>query len=275
MLQVSLTEPKLAKIIAIKDETPDVKTFTLQFNSKPGGLNFKPGQFVQLSVFGYGEAPFSMSSSPYQTESFEVSVKKIGRLTNRLHQMNVGDVVGIRGPLGNGFPLESLEKTGILIVGGGIGIAPLKSLIETLLHKNPERKEKITLLYGARTPSDLVFKKELKNWSRKITVHLTVDRATDRWNGKIGPVTVLFDVAKINPKRSNAVICGPPVMMYFTVKKCLEKGFKPKNLYLSLERQMVCGIGKCWHCNIGPYRVCLNGPIFCYDALRDFPELFE
>lgn len=275
LLQASLIEPKLAKIIATKDETPDVKTFILQFTSKPRGLTFKPGQFIQLSVFGYGEAPFSISSPPYQAEFFEVSVKKVGKLTARLHQLEVGDVVGIRGPLGNGFPIEAFEDREVVVIGGGIGIAPLKSLIATLIHSEFRRKGKVMLLYGARSPADLVFKEELEKWSRRIPTYLTVDRAVRRWNGKVGPVTVLFDVVKLNPRRSKAVICGPPMMMYFTVKKCLELGFDPKDLYLSLERQMNCGVGTCGHCEFGPFRVCLDGPIFCYDSIKHISKLFE
>jgi len=263
--------PKLAEILKVKEESPDVKTFT--FKLKNGEFNFKAGQFVEVSVFGMGEAPFTLSSSPFDTEKFEVSIMRVGSVTAAIHQKKEGDIVGIRGPYGTHFPLEKCEGKNITIVGGGIGIAPLRSLIYALIHER-EKYNNIKVLYGAREPRLIVYKDLWDEFKKHVEVYLTVDFADETWKGHVGVVTSLFDVVKVDPKDNMAFVCGPPIMIKFVTQKLLELGFAPENIHLSLERMMKCGIGKCGHCNIGKYYVCRDGAVFTYDMIKDIPNPF-
>ena len=262
--------PKIAKIINVKQETPIVKTFTLKLEEE---FHFKPGQFVELSVFGVGEAPFGLSSSSYTTDKFEVSVMKAGKLTEALHSKKTGDYVGIRGPYGNGYPVEKWVGKNITIVGGGIGLSPLRSLILYLINEK-EKYKNIWLLYGAKTPHDLVYKEELAQWRDSLNVNVSVDVSDENWVGNVGVVTILFDIVKIPPSENISVVCGPPIMMKFVVRNLTKIGFTSENIYLSLERMMKCGIGKCGHCNIGKYYVCQDGPVFTYEQVKDIPNPF-
>mgnify|MGYP000020468830 FL=1 len=263
--------PKLAEILKVKEESPDVKTFT--FRLKEGEFRFKAGQFVEVSVFGVGEAPFTLSSSPFDTEKFEVSIMRVGSVTSAIHRKKEGDVVGIRGPYGTHFPLEKCEGKDVTIVGGGIGIAPLRSLIYALIHER-EKYGDIKVLYGAREPRLIVYKDLWDEFKKHVEVYLTVDFADETWKGHVGVVTTLFDVVEINPKDNMAFVCGPPIMIKFVTQKLLELGFAPENIHLSLERMMKCGIGKCGHCNIGKYYVCRDGAVFTYDMIKDIPNPF-
>ena len=262
--------PELAVIEETRVEAPGVKTFKLKL--RHGGMfTFTPGQFIELSVFGYGEAPFSVSSSPLQRDFFEVTVRKTGMLTSALFELERGNTVGVRGPFGNGWPIEKMKKYNILMIGGGIGIAPLKPVIEYVV-ANRKDYEEVILLYGAKTPKDIVFKKELEMWREKIDVHLTVDIGDNSWKGRTGVVTVLFDEIKVNPKETYSIQCGPPIMMYFVTKKLLELGFPEDRILLSLERLMKCGMGFCGHCMISGKFVCKDGPVFSYNQIKDFLE---
>jgi len=267
----------MAEIVNIEDETPTIKTFALKL--KDGPMDFKPGQFIELTVFGAGEAPFAISSSPFEKEIIQVSVMQTfnpvslrkGRVTSALFTKKPGDLVGIRGPYGNGYPIEKCIGD-VTIVGGGIGASTLRSLILYLMREGKCRK--ITFFYGARTPADLVFKKDLEEWKKLIDVHVTVDNPQDGWTGHVGVVTTLFDKVPLDFSRDIAFVCGPPIMIKFTVKKLLECGFTSDKIFVSLERFMQCGIGKCGHCNIGKYFVCKDGPIFSYEQIKDIPEIF-
>jgi len=257
--------PKLAIIKEVRDEAPDVKTFKISL--RDGALKYLPGQFIELTVFGYGEFPTSVSSSPVpKKDHFEVTIKKIGDATNALHKLNIGSTIGVRGPFGNGFPLSALKRKNVMMIGGGVGLAPLRSLIYYLL-ANREKYGELKLLYGARTPDDLLFKDEMVNWDMEIC--LTVDRAEKGWTGNVGLVTKLFGETEIRPENTAAVICGPPIMIKVVSEELLKMDFPEDRIIVSLERLMKCGMGTCGHCNIGAKYVCKDGPIFtCRDTMR-------
>ncbi len=268
--------PQRAEILEVVEETPNIKTFVLRPERR---LEFKPGQFVELTVPGVGEAPFAIASPPFQ-EQLEITIMKTydpslgrhGSLTSAVHQMQAGERVGIRGPYGNSYPVEASVGKDVLIVGGGIGLSTLRSFLLTLLHER-EKYGKIILFYGARTPADLAFRREYERWRQQgAEVHLTVDVGTAGWTGNVGVVTILFDRVKLDFKKEIAVVCGPPIMIRFAVEKLLQVGYKPENIYVSLERKMRCGVGKCGHCNIGHYYVCKDGPIFSYQQVKHIPE---
>jgi NAD(P)H-flavin reductase len=263
--------PQLATIKRVKKETSDVKTFTLAPKEE---LRFIPGQFLEVSVFGAGEAPSSISSSPTQKD-LQVSIKNVGSTTSALHNLRKGQVIGLRGPFGNGFPLKEIRDADILFVGGGIGLAPLRSLINYILDK---RKSfgRIIILYGAKNPEELVFKDELKRWEKRKDVKLlvTVDEEDGGWKGNVGVVTTLFEKIKVNPKKTFAFVCGPPVMIPFVIEGAKKMGLKDGRIFANLERYMKCGVGKCGHCNIGPKYTCLDGPVFSYKEIKGLSKEF-
>ncbi len=265
--------PNLAVIEGVREEAPDVKTFRLRFKDESvrAGFRFTPGQFVELTVFGYGEAPFSISSSPTSAEYVELTVRRVGTLTGALFRMGEGGIVGIRGPFGNGWPLERMRGEDVLIIGGGIGIAPLRPAIEYII-ANRNRFGDVTLLYGARTPRDIVYKRELEEWGEYIDVRLTVDVGGEGWRGRTGVVTVLLDEVRIDPRRTYSIQCGPPIMMHFVTKKLADMGLPHERILFSLERLMKCGMGFCGHCMIGGRYVCRDGPVFDYKQVRGFLE---
>ncbi|HDI31807.1 MAG TPA: oxidoreductase [Thermofilum sp.] len=265
--------PHIAKIRDFKEEAPDVRTFKLIFKDQRMANNFsiKPGQFIELTVFGYGEAPFSVSSYNLKGGEIELTIRKIGNLTRALFNMRKNEEVGIRGPFGRGWPLEDMKGENLLIIAGGIGIAPLKPLIEYVINERNLFGD-VTLLYGARTPKDIVYKKELEGWKNYIDVHLTVDKADEKWRGRTGVVTVLLEDVKVNPSETYSLQCGPPIMMHFVTKKLIEMGFQHERIFLSLERLMKCGMGFCGHCMIGGKFVCKDGPVFGYNEIIAIPE---
>ena len=262
--------PKKAMIEDIKDETSDVKTFSLRIKEKPSGLlKYRPGQFMILSLPGCGEAPFTFASPPTKDWAFQVSVKKAGSLTDRMHGLKPKDTVGVRGPYGNSLPIDKMKGRDILFVAGGIGMAPLRPAIRAIFG---DRKSygKVEVVYGARTPKDLIYKDEVESWRAKADteIHLTVDVPDESWGGSCGVVCVLFPRIKIDPKNSVAIVCGPPLMIRFAIFDILKLGFKEENIYASLERYMKCGIGKCGHCYIKGKYVCTDGPNFSYAEMK-------
>lgn len=264
--------PQLAEITSIRDETPDVKSFRLAF--KNGGFDYKPGQFVEVSLFGLGECPICICSGPGEVKgSLQITVRRVGSVTNALHSLGVRDEVGIRGPFGNGFPLEAVKGKDILFVGGGIGLPPLRSLISTMLATR-EDFGKITILYGARTPSDRVYKDELKAWASRGDLEFleTVDVKDETWEGNVGVVTMLLPKVSVDTQKAVAFTCGPPIMIRFVIMDLLKMGFAPRDIISTLERHMKCGVGKCGHCAIGHKYVCLDGPVFSYEQLREMGE---
>jgi len=265
--------PELVSIQEIIEETRDIKTFRLR---RPPTFSYRPGQFAEVFVPGRGEAPFSITSSPTQEAFLEFSIKRTGTVTEALHRLSPGDMVGIRGPYGNGFPVASLQGKNLLFVGGGIGLAPLRSLINYVLSPT-YRKDfgTISILYGARTPQDLVFRWELREWGKRKDLFLlvTVDRGDSSWEGKVGLVPeVLKEMPGLDQGTYKSIVCGPPIMIKFTIKALLEMGFSPEDIITTLEMRMKCGLGKCGRCNIGPYYVCKDGPVFSYEELQKMPE---
>ncbi|RKX79163.1 MAG: oxidoreductase [Spirochaetes bacterium] len=263
--------PISAKIESVIDETPTIKTFILTPSEQ---LHFDTGQFVEITVPGLGESPFTPSSSPMIKDRMDVTIMKAGKVTSRLHQMSEGSIVGVRGPFGKGYPLSEFKGKEVLVFGGGVGLAPLKSLLLTMFDRLNDFK-RVILKYGARTPADIVYKGELKEWAKKIEVDLTVDRGDETWKGKVGLVTTLLENGHLDTENGVAVVCGPPVMMKFSTLKLLEIGYKPSSIYLSMEKNMSCGIGKCGHCRLGKYYVCKDGPVFTYEAIADIPEIWD
>lgn len=270
----NLYVPYPAVIKTINEETYDTKTFSLVFQDGKCQQEFryKPGQFIELSLLGYGESPISIASSPSQIGYIELCVRRVGRVTEALHRLSDNDIVGIRGPFGNGFPVEQMQNKNLVFIGGGLGLAPLRSLIRTVF-ANRGDFGKVTILYGARTPSDLLFRDELVVWgdTDNAEVLVTVDVGSSEWQGNVGVVTTLFSKTAISAQNAVAIVCGPTVMFRFVIQELLKKGFAEEAIMLTLERFMKCGIGKCGHCNIGPKYVCLDGPVFSYKELKGLP----
>ncbi|MCX6090194.1 MAG: FAD/NAD(P)-binding protein [Candidatus Atribacteria bacterium] len=265
--------PTLYPIQEIIPETTDIKTFRLDVSGS--SFHHQPGQFAELFVPGVGEAPISITSSPTQKGILEFSIKRVGAVTAAIHRLNSQDRLGVRGPYGNTFPLPDLVHQNLLFVGGGIGLAPLRSLVNYVLdtEKRPDF-QKVIILYGARSPQDLVFKWELETWKKRtdLVLMVTVDRGDDHYKGRVGLVpNVLKEDVTVNPDLWKGIICGPPIMIKFTIKALLEMGFHPKNIITTLEMRMKCGLGKCGRCNIGPHYVCKDGPVFTYEQLQHMP----
>jgi NAD(P)H-flavin reductase len=260
--------PKIAVLNKISQETSDVKLFSVKFKDPKDFTEYKAGQFFMVSVFGHGEAPISITSSPGREGVIEFAVKCVGSLTEVLHKMKVGDEIGLRGPYGNGFPVDSLKGFDLLFVGGGIGLAPLRSLINLVIEKKSDFG-KITILYGARTYDDMVFKNELKvGWRNTAQVITTVDMGENLCDGNVGLVTTLLPKAKADVKTTKAIVCGPPVMIPFVLADLTKMGLADTHIISTLERHMKCGVCKCNHCNIGPKYVCFDGPVFTYAEMK-------
>ncbi|MCK4244786.1 MAG: FAD/NAD(P)-binding protein [Candidatus Omnitrophica bacterium] len=263
-------EAKIEKVIA---ETPNIKTFVLKPKEE---IPFATGQFVEITVPGIGEAPFTPSSSPYLKEKIEITIMDVGRVTNKLHQMAAGEIVGIRGPYGKGYPLDKMYGKEVLILGGGVGMAPLRSFLLALLEE-ADKFKRIVLCYGAKTPEDIVYKGQFVEWvkDKNLEVYRSVDKADSKWKETEGVVTVLLDKFKMNLENSVAIVCGPPIMMKFGTKRVLELGHRPENIYLSMEKNMSCGVGKCGHCALGRFYVCKDGPVFSYEQIKETPEIWD
>jgi sulfhydrogenase subunit gamma (sulfur reductase) len=273
MENIYLSRP--AVIVDIRQETNDTKTFYLAFKDKKYQEKFlyKPGQFIEVSLYGYGEAPFGMATSPTRKDCFITTIRSVGTLTKELHKLQVGNEVGIRGPFGNNFPFEEVKKKNILFMGGGIGLPPLRSLIHYMLDKRKDYYN-ITVLYGARTPKDLVYKEELKEWekSKDLKLLVTVDAADETWKGNVGVVGSLLKQVNLDVLNTYAFVCGPPIMIRFAIQDLLKLNFPEENIITTLERYMKCGVGKCGHCAIGYKYVCVDGPVFNYKQIKKLPE---
>jgi sulfite reductase subunit B len=267
----SLYLGQLATVTAVRPLTDKEKLFDLELPSGP--LGHAPGQFVEVSVFGYGEAPISVTSSPTAPGPFQLCVRNVGTVTGALHRLEAGAKVGIRGPFGRGFPLERLRGRDILFVAGGLGLAPLRSLIHYAFDRRHEFGH-LTILIGARTPSELLFRDEFETWERRhdVDVHVTVDRAEGDWSGHVGVITTLFPKVQLDPKTTAVVIVGPPVMYRFALAETFAKGVPGDHVYVSLERRMKCGVGKCGHCQMNGVYVCQKGPVFSYTEIADLEE---
>jgi len=280
-MATSIYQPELAQLVDVQQVTATEKLFHIDL---PDGqdLGHDPGQFVMLSVLGVGEAPISITSSPSRSNgNFELCVRKVGDVTGALHAMQPGDKVGIRGPFGNGFPIDRMRGKDVLFAPGGLGLAPLRSLINQVLDERDDF-ERVMILYGAKQRSELLFRDELNEWVERDDVEclLTVDcedeeegwQPEQRLECNIGVITTLFPQIDIDAKDTIAITCGPPIMYRFVLMEMLDKGIPESNIYLSLERRMKCGVGKCGHCQINSLYCCQDGPVFNYADIKGFEE---
>ena len=268
----SLYLPRMAEVAAVKPLTAKEKVFTLRLE-KGQSLGQQPGQFVEVSLFGIGEAPISISSSPTRNGTFELCVRSTGDVTDAMHRLVPGEWVGVRGPFGHGFPVDKMRGKDLLFAAGGLGLAPLRSLIQFTLDER-ESFGRVIILYGARNPGELLFCDELDEWAKRrdVEFHLTVDRAGPEWTGHVGVITTLFPGVSVNSRSTVAVTCGPPIMYRFVLIEMLAKGIPENQIYLSLERRMKCGVGKCGHCQINGVYCCQEGPVFSYAQTKGLKE---
>lgn len=273
----NIYKPYLMEIEKIVEETPDVRTFRLKFKNaaEAEAFSFKAGQFGEYSVFGEGESTFCVASSPTRKGYIECTFRKAGRVTNSLANLEVGDTVGFRGPYGNTFPIEQWEGKNLLYIAGGIALPPMRCVIWNTLDLREKYKD-ITIVYGARSVNDLVYKHELKEWEERPDVKLitTVDPGgqTPDWKGEIGFVPSVLEKAAPSSENTVAILCGPPVMIKFTMPVLKKLGFKDNDIYTTLENRMKCGFGKCGRCNVGKVFVCVDGPVFTYEQILTLPE---
>ena len=274
MKQLSLTAPALAEIIEVREDTDKIKTFTIKYVDKQDQerFHFVPGKFLMVSVFGFGEMPISLSSSPLKTDSLQLTIKDVGTITHAMLQLKKGDKIGLRGPFGRGFPIARFRKKNILFISGGCGMAPLRPLVYAIADKRDEFGD-IKLLYGCQAPKHILFQEDLKQWKQiqNFEVLLTIDKCVPEWKESCGPVTVLFNKTEIDPKNSIACVVGPPIMIHFVMKELKKHGFKDEQIYASLERLMHCGMGKCAHCNVAGKYACIDGPVFNGAELAKMP----
>lgn len=266
--------PVVGVVTDIRKDTPDVKTFRVVTPSGVKPFEHMPGQCAMLSIPGVGEAMFSITSSPTNTEFMEFSIKKCGCLTSWLHQIEVGQQLTVRGPYGNGFPVEGAFKgKNLLFIAGGIGLAPLRSVINYVRAHRADYGT-VDIVYGSRSMDDLVdFKEIQEEWvnEKDFNVYLTIDRAQEGWNGHVGFVPAYVKEVNI-PTDRTAVLCGPPIMIKFTLQALLELGFEKTQVYTTLEFRMKCGVGKCGRCNVGNKYICKDGPVFRMDQLEELPS---
>jgi sulfite reductase subunit B len=268
----SIYLPILAEIVRTEQLTKMEKLFEIKLQNGQE-LGHQPGQFVEVSLFGIGEAPISVSSSPTKKGSFELAVRAVGNVTKTLHTLNRGATLGIRGPFGKGFPIEEMKGKDILFVAGGIGLVPLRSLINYVLD-NRSHFGRVFVLFGAKTPAEQLFLDELAKWrqSKDMEYWETVDRSDGQWKGNVGVITTLFPKITVDPQKTIAVIVGPPIMYRFAILEAQVKGIPDDQIIVSLERRMKCGVGKCGHCQINHIYVCQEGPVFSYAKIKDLKE---
>ena len=271
-MNANLYQPINGEITEVIEESPTIKSFVVK-TEEP--FKFQTGQFVELTLPGRGEAPFTPSSSPQETEQMEISIMKAGRITGLLHDCRKGQSVGIRGPFGNGYPVEDFVGKEVYI--GGVGLAPIRSLFLTLVDRIRDFK-RVVCRYGVKSPEDFIYKQDLFGPWQKINgvdMKLTVDSANGDWKGNVGVVTTILEPGDIDVKNAVAVVCGPPIMMRYATLKLLDFKFAPKDIYLSIEKNMSCGIGKCGHCMVGKYYVCKDGPVFTYEQLKGYSKIWD
>lgn len=270
--------PLPMKIADIRVESEDgmLKTFDVEFvNEEDKELfSFLPGQFCEVSILGKGESPLGIASSPTETDYVRFTVNRAGLVTSAMHQLDVGNPIGLRGPLGNWYPLKKYKQKNLVIVSGGFAFTTLRSVIRYLIDGHRQDFAEVTVIYGARTPGMLLYKEELEEWSGRddMSLHLTVDREAEGWNGLVGFVPTVTEQIAPSPENALLLMGGPPAMIRYTLPVVIKLGFKPDQIYTSLERRMKCGIGKCGRCNIGPYYMCKDGPVFSLDQLDGLPH---
>jgi NAD(P)H-flavin reductase len=264
--------PVRTEVLEVREETSAIRTLKLRPVEL---LRFETGQFIELTVPTAGEAPFTPSSNPAVAETLEVSVMKVGRVTEAIHRLQAGDTVGLRGPFGTGYPMEEFAGKEVLVVGGGCGLAPLRSLMYEFFNRRGALK-KLLFRGGCKTPKDFLYRREIESWAGQgVDLVLTVDEGGDGWQGPVGVVTTILDGIDMDIRQGLAIVCGPPVMMKYATGKLMDLGFQDSRIYLSMEKNMSCGFGKCGHCRIGTYYTCKDGPVFRFDRIRRFPNIWE
>jgi len=269
--------PYLATLQDVVDLTPDVSLLKIELNDPNirESFEYKPGQFIFISAFGTGEAPFGLTSVCYGHGPLEVAVRRIGTVTRSLHELEPGETVGVRGPFGNHFPLDEYRGKNIFIIGGGIGFAPLRPIITTILDHRKEYAD-LLILNGARTPQDLVFAPEFDTWasSPRTRLELTVDAGDQSWTGRVALIPAVVKELNFSPDNAIAIICGPPIMIHFTLIELKKLGFADSQIVTTLESKMKCGLGKCARCNVGEKYVCRDGPVFTMEQISQLIEKF-
>jgi len=264
--------PRPARLVEVIDETPTIKTLV---TSPAEPMQFRAGQFVQLTLPGVGEAPFTPSSSPLEADRIAITVLNAGTVTEQLHQCGAGQTLGLRGPFGKGYPTEKLEGKEVLVVGGGVGLAPLRALI-LALRADLDRVQRVSIKYGARCVEELLYREQFAEWASdpKVDLTCTIDQPQEGWDGRTGVVTTLLKDMDIDRSNCFCFVCGPSVMLKFVTFSLMEEGLSPDQVYLSMNRRMSCGMGLCGRCNIGPYYLCKDGPDMNYALIKDYPNVF-
>jgi len=268
----SIFMPQVAEILDAQMITSTEKHFKLKLQNGER-FDYEPGQIVEAGIFGYGEVPLGLASSPTNGDSFELVVRVMGKVTKAMASLEKGDTMTIRGPLGNGFPVDEFKGQDVLIVAGGIGLCPVRSMIEYILHHRDDFG-KFTLFFGAKTPSDLLFEEDLEAWRCDSCMQYmdTVDTPDSAWKGNVGVITTLFEHTKEITAETRVIICGPPIMYKFVISELDKMGVSRANIYVDLERRMKCGVGKCGHCQINDKYVCMDGPVFRYSEIETLEE---
>lgn len=261
--------PVIGRIRRHRRETHDTFTLEIELEGK-NPFRFAPGQFNMLYVFGVGEVPISISGDPAEEGVLRHTTREVGIVTRAMRRLKENDFIGIRGPFGCAWPVEEAKGRDVVIIAGGIGLAPLRPVLYHLM-AHRDAYHRVTILYGARTPEDILYQQELSRWSSRfdVEVYATVDRATRKWHGNVGVITTLIPRAPFNPKNAIAMVCGPEVMMHFTVHELHRRGVKSEQIYVSMERNMKCAIGMCGHCQYGSAFVCKDGPVFRFDEIEE------
>lgn len=261
--------PRPFRIDTVRQETPSVFTWTLSPTENSAPLVFQPGQFNMLALFGVGEVPISISGDAEQPGLLVHTIRSVGTVTQVMESKKVGDIIGLRGPFGNTWPIHAAEGCDVVLAVGGLGLAPMRPTIYHILHHR-ERYKRVYLLYGARTPKDILYPDELKAWSESgaLDIRTTVDVGMDGWTGEVGLVTDLINDIHIDPYHSLAMVCGPEIMMHFTAKALFHRRIAPQQIFLSLERSMRCATGWCGHCQLGPTFICKDGPVYAYPSIQ-------
>lgn len=271
--------PKITTIRSIisENEVNDIKTFELVFDKQENYEKFDyiPGQFAELSIFGEGECPIGIASSPTEEGSIKFTVKRMGTVTTAMHNMEEGDKIGVRGALGNGWPIKKMKGKNIIIIGGGFAFSTLRSLTEFILdEKHRDDYERLVVIYGNRNPGEVLYKRDIKRWQERddIDIVLTIDQKAEGWDYKVGYVAPIVKEVEPSPENSMTAVCGPPIMIKTTIDVLDELDFSGNQILNSLEMRMKCGIGKCGRCNVGEKYVCIDGPVFSLNELRKLPD---
>ena len=270
-------KPYLGKLVAVKDLATEIKLFRIEMMN--GGneafCSYQPGQFAFVSAFGFGEAPFGIANTCQRGPYVDFAVNRLGSVTTGLHELGEGDIVGVRGPLGNWFPMDAFKGKNLIVLGGGIGGAPLRPVIQTVLDQRAYYGH-LTILWAARNPSLLVFTDEYDEWraAPDTNLHLTVDQADEKWDHNVGLITQLLEKVAPSPENAVTITCGPPIMIYYVTRMLAQMGFALKDNYVTLEARMHCGLGKCGRCNLGSKLVCVDGPVFNMAQVGELMETF-